>query len=273
MEKLHFFNDAAFGVAPNLSALRQRANSISDSIIEKCESTSRRFRAIDLRESGYARVDWGDAALIADMARIGPDYLPGHAHADSLSFEFSLNGSRLFVNSGTSCYGISPERQRQRGTSAHNTVEIDGKNSSEIWSGFRVARRAYPHGRSVTETEGMITLACAHDGYMRFPGKVTHFRKWICTPRALVIEDALSGDFSIALSRLILHPDWEAAVIDGQEIRLSHRTAEHQVYMAIEGGFVRIESFTWHPRFGEVVATKCLVVDFESSHLRCKIIW
>ena len=46
------------------------------------------------------------------------------------------------MNSGTSEYGLGEERQRQRGTAAHNTVVIDGENSSEVWAGFRVARRA-----------------------------------------------------------------------------------------------------------------------------------
>lgn len=49
---------------------------------------------------------------------MGPDYLPGHAHADTLSFEWSLFGQRVLVNSGTSEYGLSPERLRQRGTTA-----------------------------------------------------------------------------------------------------------------------------------------------------------
>ncbi len=52
----------------------------------------------------------GPAYLVCDCANVGPDYLPGHAHADTLSFELSLDGRRLFVNSGTSVYGIGPER-------------------------------------------------------------------------------------------------------------------------------------------------------------------
>jgi hypothetical protein len=32
--------------------------------------------------------------LILDVAPVGPDYLPGHAHADTLSFELSLFGQR-----------------------------------------------------------------------------------------------------------------------------------------------------------------------------------
>jgi len=70
------------------------------------------------------------AVVLLDVARVGPDYLPGHAHADSLSFELSVFGRRLLVNGGTSCYGMSAERLRQRGTAAHNTVVVDGLDSS-----------------------------------------------------------------------------------------------------------------------------------------------
>ena len=68
-----------------------------------------------------------------DVGPIGPDYLPGHAHADTLSFELSLHGRRVLVNSGTSVYGIGAERLRQRGTAAHNTLTVDGADSSEVW--------------------------------------------------------------------------------------------------------------------------------------------
>ena len=43
--------------------------------------------------------------VIFDLAQIGPDYLPSHGHADTLSFELSVYGKRVFVNSGTSMYG------------------------------------------------------------------------------------------------------------------------------------------------------------------------
>ena len=83
---------------------------------------------------------------LLDVAPVGPDYLPGHAHADTLSFELSLFGQRVLVNSGTSQYEAGPERSRQRGTAAHNTVIVDGHDSSEVWAGFRVARRASSRG-------------------------------------------------------------------------------------------------------------------------------
>ena len=102
--------------------------------------------------------------LLLDVAAIGPSYLPGHGHADSLSFEMSIYGTRVFVNSGVSEYKAGLIRDYERGTSAHNTVEVNGTNSSEIWAEFRVARRARPFGLRVEQSHKEISVSCAHDG-------------------------------------------------------------------------------------------------------------
>src|SRR5690606_33541669 len=95
-----------------------------------------------LGASGYARVLEGELALFVDVAAVGPDHLPGHAHADTLSMELSLFGQRVLVNSGTPLYAAGSERLRIRSTEAHNTLVVAGENSSEVWDSFRVARRA-----------------------------------------------------------------------------------------------------------------------------------
>jgi uncharacterized heparinase superfamily protein len=96
-------------------------------------------------------------------------YLPGHAHADTLSFELSLGGNRVLVNCCISEYGSQAGRQRQPGTAAHNTVTINGQNSSETWAGFRVARRAHAQLCDVSY-DGAAVIEGRHDGYARLPG-------------------------------------------------------------------------------------------------------
>src|SRR6185436_7069489 len=93
-----------------------------------------------LEPSGYVRIQRDPVLVIFDAAPVGPDYLPGHAHADTLSFELSWGDRRVITNSGTSTYSVGPRRAWERSTAAHNTVEIDDENSSEVWGGFRVAR-------------------------------------------------------------------------------------------------------------------------------------
>src|SRR5690606_9343789 len=138
-----FFNDAAFGIAARRDELRSYAALLNISAPAVADSVRH------LHATGYVRAECGPAVLIMDVGEIGPDYLPGHAHADTLSFELSLHGRRVFVNGGTSTYEANAERLRQRGTAAHNTVVVDGQDSSEVWSAFRVARRARPWGADV----------------------------------------------------------------------------------------------------------------------------
>ena len=143
---------------------------------------------------------------LLDVAPIGPDYLPGHAHADTLSFELSLFGQRVLVNSGTSCYGMGTERLLQRGTATHNTVAINGQDSSEVWGGFRVARRARPFGLRIEESESGLKVVCAHDGYTRLPGRPIHRREWCFSGGAMEIVDTIEGGFDEAVGRLFFHP-------------------------------------------------------------------
>jgi uncharacterized heparinase superfamily protein len=185
-----FFNDAALGIAARPDALRSRAAHLG---IEPTRATPATDGLTRLDPSGYLRLAAGDFVVIADVAPIGPDYIPGHAHADTLSFELSWRGRRVLGNSGTSCYGTGPQRQLERGTAAHNTVTVDDQDSSEVWSGFRVARRARPMGLEAAERDGHLVVACAHDGYTRLPGRPVHRRAWRLGPEGLHMHDDITG--------------------------------------------------------------------------------
>ena len=82
------------------------------------------FRRVDEPDFGARTAD--GHYLVCDAAPIGPDYLPGHAHGDLLSFELSLGGHRVFVDSGVESYEADELRRYCRSTRAHNTVELDG---------------------------------------------------------------------------------------------------------------------------------------------------
>ena len=134
------FNDSIKKVAPDLTELIEYGTKLSLKLSE-IKDDSR-----ILPSSGYARLSNQNKSAIAflDVGPIGPDYLPGHGHADTLSFELSIHGKRVVVNAGTSTYEEGPQRQFERSTSAHSTLQIDNLDSSEIWSSFRVGKRAKP---------------------------------------------------------------------------------------------------------------------------------
>ena len=80
----------------------------------------------------------------------------------------TIRGNRVLVKSGTSEYGIGAERLRQRGTAAHNTLVIEGQDSSEVLVGLpRCASCAPFIGLSCRSVGGTAIVECSHDGYRR----------------------------------------------------------------------------------------------------------
>lgn len=264
--EIGFFNDGAFGVAPRPAELYSYAERMGFS--RELRSPRPITRHVD---SGYVRVEAEDAVALLDVANVGPDYLPSHAHADTLSFELTVYGCRLFVNSGTSVYGAGVERARQRGTAAHNTAIIDGEDSSEVWGGFRVARRARPFGFAA-RTDGTIEVACAHDGYRRLRRRPNHHRIWSFEGKRLTVTDTVSGEFRSAEARLHLHPSVTvSSVREGQaKLRLP---GGQEVAVQVAGGLLAVVESTWHPEFGVDVPNTCLTARFYGAELRTAITW
>lgn len=289
--EISFFNDAAFGIAPHPSELFRYADALGVGVPRSSPANLAGPAPLCLTRlaaSGYLRVQQDavphrltpssppptECTMVAllDVAPVGPDYLPGHAHADTLSFELSLFGERVFVNSGTSCYGLSAERERQRGTAAHNTVVIDAENSSEVWAGFRVARRANPRDLEISVRE-KIQIRCAHDGYRRLAGCPEHMRTWSFETSALAVEDCVRGPYQIAAARFHLHPN---VTIDASPDAASGRLLlanGHTVSWQVESGALAIEAATYHPEFGRRSASHCLVLQLRAGCSRIRFRW
>lgn len=255
-----FFNDSAMGIAPRIDALKQYAKMLDIPEVKVDDNS-----VVFLKDSGYVVAKEDIYKLIVDVAKVGPDYIPGHAHADTLSFEFSIGDQRVFVNSGTSVYGLCDERLRQRKTSSHNTVVVDGNDSSEVWSGFRVARRAYPSLPVIIQEEHLISIESSHDGYMRLSGEVTHKRKWQLSTSGLRICDTLSGSYHNAEANYYLHPDINIENVDDSVVISLPCGSKYIV--SVDGADIRVLDSSWHPEFGLAVANKKLLLVFKQSEV------
>ena len=197
-----FFNDSVFGIALTPAQLGACARTLGLPINAPPDD-----EILRLEPSGYVRIRRDRLQIIFDAAPVGADYIPGHAHADTLSFELSLGTERVLSNSGISTYNVGPRRAWQRSTAAHNTVEIDGEDSSEMWSAFRVARRARPFDLTVERSETALRVACSHDGYQRLEGKPIHRRTIELGERVLRVSDSISGTGNhLAAGRFHFHP-------------------------------------------------------------------
>ena len=156
------------------------------------ESPKIRGKVNDLISSGYVRMEMKSAVLLIDFADIGPKYLPGHAHADSLSFELSLFKQRIFVNSGVSTYASGRARHFERSTAAHNTVTVDKLDSSEVWSSFRVGRKAKVFNRKSIFNPRSPWISNTAVGQLLFKDE-KKFQKHF--PQYLIKENRLSEFF------------------------------------------------------------------------------
>ena len=210
--QIPFFNDASFGIAPSFADRMEYANALGITPPQEPQDGIQ-----SLENSGYHRMQQGEFVVLADTAAVGPAYQPGHAHADTLSFEMSWCGKRVFVNTGTSCYGDERQRSYERSTAAHNTVCVNGMDSSEVWGGFRVARRATVKDVHVSQSEvGDVIpawrLSASHDGYSRLSGLPVHQRSWALGKQHLVVDDVIqsTGAWGTAVARLQLAPQVRA---------------------------------------------------------------
>jgi uncharacterized heparinase superfamily protein len=259
--RIAFFNDAAFGIATEPAELEAYADRLG---LPAAAAPTRPLT--ELAASGYVRLQMGPAVALLDVAPIGPDYLPGHAHADTLSFELSVHGQRVVVNGGTSVYGDGPERQAERATRAHSTVEVDGESSSEVWAGFRVGRRARVRDLAIEAGPDAVTVCAAHDGYAWRPGRPIHRRRWRMTPAGLSIEDTIEGHASQAIARFHLAPEVTATAD-----RLSLPRGKAIGWRTSTPA--RIVPETWSPEFGRRATSHGLEAPLEGGRLLTEFSW
>jgi uncharacterized heparinase superfamily protein len=256
--EISFFNDAAIGIAASPDQIFNYAKKLD------LECKKPLGLLTTNHASGYSRVQNDSYSLLVDHANVGPDYLPGHAHADSLSFEMSVGLQRVFVNSGTSLYGVSKERLRQRESAAHNTVVVEGQSSSEVWSGFRVARRAYTQLLKAEKNSNNITLSASHDGYKRLKPRVIHTRTINALINSITITDVLSIKAGAEFN-LHVHPDVEIKQLD--ETSLELRLARKTKLILTSSQVCFIKESTWHPEFGKTITNKKVIIPFAGANL------
>ena len=260
---LAHFNDTSQKVA---STYQELARYASDLEINVYMSTGKVF--LELLDSGFARVQLNNLVLIMDFGAVGPDYQPGHSHADTLSFELSLGGSRVFVNTGISCYGMSARRSYERGTNAHNTVCVDGFDSSEVWSGFRVARRARVCKLQSGVEAGKVTVTAAHDGYKRLWQGPVHERSWTITDESIIIKDTLDKPTRPAVAQFLVHPDFKIEADKDGVFRIL-KPGKVELVVLMPGGKI-VESY-YAPEFGVILPTQKLICPLVEGQLKTEL--
>jgi uncharacterized heparinase superfamily protein len=181
---------------------------------------------VQLPHTGFQRLVAGRSVLIADTGAPPPHGLDAHAHAGTLSFEFSHGPERMIVNCGA--HPTAAEwRQVQRATAAHSTLVVDDTNSSMLLppkgphgGGLALTPRSVVVRREATEAGQW--LDARHNGYEE-PFELSHRRRLFLTPDGLELigEETLTGRGGRGFAlRFHLHPGVQVSMTQSSQSAL-----------------------------------------------------
>jgi uncharacterized heparinase superfamily protein len=255
--EIPLFNDSAFGQAPRTSWILDRA----------AELDGGARAAADPRgapSAGFHRLAGDKSVVLFDAGEIGCDEQPGHAHADTLSYELSFGEARVVVDAGVYDYAPTAARAYARGTASHNTVELDGLDQSEMWGVFRVGRRARPFSVRREDRDGRVGIEASHNGYRHLAGAPVHRRRMEHLGGDVWrVDDAVlgAGDHHAA-SRVRLHPAFSVVARETGGFEASAGPVVVRV-VALSPARLDVEEGRYFPRFG--VEERCLVVRLDAA--------
>ena len=212
-------------------------------------------------QTGYFIHDGPSVRLIIDGGSVSPDDVTGHAHADIFSFELSLGGLPMVVDSGVYEYAPGAMRDYVRGTPAHSTVCVDGVDQAECWHSFQLARRYPPRDVSFRRDGPISTFDGRFDGYARLIGDgIVHRRQVVAdaTRREIRVRDTVTGrGVHTVASRLQLHPEVAVSRQPGRVV-LKRGEVTGTVEVAEQG--VTIEEGWYCPEFGRRMRRDVVVI-------------
>lgn len=213
-------------------------------------------------DGGYSVWRNGAALLAFDHAPLGFLSIAAHGHADALAVWLHLGDEPVIVDAGTFLYHTDTgDRDRFRGTLAHNTLALDGQNQSTIAGPFNWS----DHAKSKVRDASAVRVVAEHDGYLASHG-VKHVRSVREDGAGFVIEDALEGALRAPARWSIgytLHPTCRAELADGVCVVTCPSGA--RVRLRVESATVELAKAEFSPGFGKRVETQRLIASGEIS--------
>jgi hypothetical protein len=135
-----------------------------------------------------------ETRMVVDAAPLGYLAIAAHGHADALSFTLSVAGRPMLIDPGTYCYHTQRSwRDYFRGTSAHNTLRVDGADQSISGGSFLWMRHTRARCIELERAAGRERIVMEHDGYQRLDDPVLHRREIVYerVPATIVVIDSL----------------------------------------------------------------------------------
>jgi hypothetical protein len=141
-----------------------------------------------------------------------------HGHADALSMDVSAFGKTLIIDPGRYMYE-GPYRVWFEKTEAHNTVVVDGKDSSEMLDGWMFKTKAVPTRKCWVAGQIADFFDGSHDGYQRLDKPVTHRRILFVKPDYWVVIDDITGKGKHDLGLFFHFPEKTGVKVDPKNLR------------------------------------------------------
>lgn len=239
------FNDTAIGI----SAMPDEILANADRMIG--------FRRRQLLDSvrdcdGFFVLDAAPFFCVVDGAPIGPQYNPGHSHSDNFTYELFFEGARFVVDTGTYSYEVTPDRVASRATAAHNTVVVNDLEQSEVWGGFRVARRSNPAFSWAGRRGDCLVFRGKYLNRVEPRQGISHERIIIIKPSHwMLVWDSIEARGAIrAESRCHFAPGWQLSTLEGQ-FRITHSFSGDVYCCPIQVGDTRQTTGLFAHEFGK----------------------
>ena len=240
----------AAGVSPRINhEQRQDARAVEKEPADGQDARASQKATVRRLGDCWIYRDGGDY-LLWDTGPVGPDHLPAHAHADLLSFEASLGGRRLFVDSGVCGYEDDLLRRYCRSTAAHNVLQIDDADQCDLWSRFRMGYRGWPLGFRSGKAGDFHWAAAWHNAYRRLG--VPTVGRWIaCRPGGpwACVDSANGRGVHKLAFWLHLHPDVIAEQVSDDEVLLDPGARQCRLRF-LKAGQIAITDGWYCPEFG-----------------------
>ncbi len=211
--------------------------------------------------------------VVADAGPLGFLSIAAHGHADALSFTMSYGGIPFFIDPGTYVYHTDFKwRKYFRGTSAHNTITVEGLDQSEQAGAFLWTDKAETFVEKWDSKNNI--LEARHDGYKKRLD-VIHHRKFELNESGLSITDKLTGNqVSSAEQRFHLHPDCELKEIPNGYL-IQNKEKKLQIELPhdwMSRVAVGEQNAGWYsPSFNKKVESPTIIVTKQNIELPVKI--
>jgi uncharacterized heparinase superfamily protein len=271
--EIPLFNDSVLHHGINFRELTHKAQLVGVAVPQ----TSSELCLVAADDTGIygAKVqnDW----LMMDCGDIGPAYQPGHTHCDFLSYELMISQQMIVVDTGVFEYDPTPARISSRATAAHNTMKLNNLEQSQVWSSFRVARRAKKLWASVERQKNEILVRGAYRGFYHRGKCAVHHRHLnisldssgakFSEIRVVDKMEIADGKMAKCESYLHFHPEIRIKAADHNMLTLIQSpSGKHIGTLQVEAADTwNIEEYSYSSEFGVAIPAQKLVIGSQDN--------